>query len=65
MDGVAAVSTPSDLAAEFAEHSGQTWIGFLRDGRMNVYTHCGRLEAGKGPGLAAGQVRLHCDPRSE
>jgi FdhD protein len=35
---VAAISAPTTAAAEFAEASGQTLVGFLRGERMNVYT---------------------------
>ena len=44
---VAAVSAPSSLAVRFAEESGQTLVGFLRERRMNVYTHLRRLRFSK------------------
>ena len=40
---IAAVSAPSSLAADFANESGQTLIGFLRGERMNVYAHGQRI----------------------
>jgi FdhD protein len=43
---VAGVSAPTALAVEFANDIGQTVVGFLREGRMNVYTHGERVSFG-------------------
>lgn len=40
---VAAVSAPTALAVQLAEDRGLTLIGYLRGGRMNVYTHPWRV----------------------
>lgn len=40
---IAAISAPSSLAVTFGEEAGQTLIGFLRDQRMNIYSHPQRI----------------------
>ena len=40
---ICAISAPSSLAVEFALESGQTLVGFLRDQRMNIYSHPERV----------------------
>jgi FdhD protein len=44
---ICAVSASSSLAVDAAERFGQTLVGFVRDGRANVYTHPERVDVGR------------------
>jgi FdhD protein len=49
---VASFSAPTSLAVQLAEDRGLTLIGYLRGGRMNVYTHAARIALdSSAPGL--------------
>jgi FdhD protein len=41
---VSAVSAPTSLAVQAAHRFGVTLVGFLRDGRCNIYAHPGRVD---------------------
>jgi len=40
---IATISAPTSMAVQLAEDRALTLIGYLRGGRMNVYTHAERL----------------------
>jgi len=41
---IISISAPTDLAVRIADSSGMTLVGFVRGGRMNIYTHEERID---------------------